>query len=399
MKRRNHLKALPACLGIAAALLAGLVACDFQPSKTLSDGRPVGGRLALGKPQLAEFMESGGGGGGVAIDTRQSGDAKNYPLLTKQEIKKLLDDTDSVHLPAQIMDEQPDWNPKSGQLWKPGKINQAALDLTLERLNAIRRICGLYPVVLCDYPSVKKEPSTGSGEETEKLQYRQAQYGAALMSLTQNVGHGTQPKPAGVDQKYYDLGKAATGGGDIYQLPPEKLIAAIDGYCLDPGNPGVGHRLTLLSPGQLHVDIGSVPAPPSGGWASNVLQVYSLPAISEEGKKTKPTDFDYDFISYPSAGYFPLEGNLFGVPAFWHVQFNGNKYAVGSGKIIVTRLDSGEQWVEDHTGGGTLVFNKSAKWKASVGTYTFEVTGVRNKTTGIPERFVFTTEFFNRHAL
>lgn len=146
----------------------------------------------------------------------------------------------------------------------------------------------------------------------------------------------------------------------------------------------------------MQVGFGTVPAPP-GGWGSNVLQVYDLPhKLTEDEKKTRPADFDWNFISYPAAGYFPLEGNLFGSPAFWHVQFNGGKYTVGSGKIIVTNLGTGEQWVEEHAGGLTIIFNKSNKWRPELGTYTFEVTGVRNKTTNIPERFVFTTEFFKR---
>lgn len=397
MKRQKQVKTPSLCLGIIAVLLLCFVSCDFQPAKVLSDNRPVGGKFAQGRPKLDEFIESGGAiGGGTTINTIQSGDKNNYPMLSKQAIKKLFDDTDTKYLPDQIMEEMPDWNPTTGEIWNPGKISDKALNLTLNRLNAIREICGLYPVILSDYPTVKKNSDS---DETEKLPYRSAQYGAALMSLTKSLGHGGQPKPAGVDEKYYNLGVTATAGGDIYQMPPAKLIAAIDGYCLDPGNPGVGHRLTLLSPGQIQVDIGSVPAP-SGSFASNVLQVYSLPSTDGlEIKTLKPDNFDWNFISYPSAGYFPLEGNLFGSPAFWHVQFNTGKYTVGSGKIIVTRLDSGEQWIEEHSGGGTIIFNKSNTWRPALGRYTYEVTGVRDKSTNIPVRFVFTTEFFDRNSL
>lgn len=378
----NHKHIFSACIGAAALLLLGFSACDFQPAKNLVDGRPVGGGLALGRPELEEYIESstGGGSGGATIDTVQSGDKKNFPMLSKTEIKKLLDDTDAIHLPNPVMKTMPDWNPKKETTWNPGEVEEEALELTLGRLNAIREICGLYPVIM------------------HSDNNKNAQYGAALMSLSKTAGHGNQPQPPGVDDASYQKGLAATRGGDIYQLPPEKLIAAVDGYCLDPGNPNIGHRLTLLSPGQIQVGFGTVPAPP-GGWGSNVLQVYSLPhQLTKEEEKTRPADFDWNFISYPAAGYFPLEGNLFGSPAFWHVEFNDKKYTVGSGKIIVTNLGTGEQWVEEHAGGGTIIFNKSNKWRPELGTYTFEVTGVRNKS-NIPERFVFTTEFFNRHTL
>lgn len=387
MKRQKQVKTPSLCLGIIAVLLLCFVSCDFQPAKVLSDNRPVGGKFAQGRPKLDEFIETGGAiGGGTTINTIQSGDKENYPMLSKQAIKKLLDETDTKHLPAQIMAEMPDWNPTTNTTWNVGKIKQEALLLTLQRINAIRKICGLYPVVMSDNNN------------------KMAQQGAALMSLSKTVGHGDQPRPDGVDDTSYDNGITATGGGNIYQLPPEKLISAIDGYCLDPGNPGVGHRLTILSPGQEAVGIGSVPAAPNS-WGANVLQVYSLPHSKPnantvpETEQQKPSDFAWDFISYPSAGYFPLEGNLFGNPSFWHVQFNGAKYTVGSGKIIVTRLDSGEQWIEEHTGGNTLVFNKSNTWRPALGRYTYEVTGVRDKSTNIPVRFVFTTEFFDRHSL
>lgn len=377
---QNSKHIIRACTGAAAALLLFFSACDFQPASNTARNRPVGGGLSQGRVLPNEFLESGGGSGGATITTIQSGDKKNYPMLSKTEIKKLLDDTDTKELLklTPIMKKMPDWNPKKDTPWNPGEVKEEALKLTLDRLNAIRRICGLYPVIM--HPENNKR----------------AQYGAALMSLSKTVGHGNQKQPPGVDDKSYDEGKKATGGGNIYQLPPEKLIAAVDGYCLDPGNPNIGHRITLLSPNQMQVGFGTVPAPP-GGWGSNVLQVYDLPhKLTKEEQETILADFDWNFISYPAAGYFPLEGNLFGSPAFWHVQFNGSKYTVGSGKIIVTNLGTGEQWVEEHAGGLTIIFNKSNKWRPELGTYTFEVTGVRNKTTNIPERFVFTTEFFKR---
>ena len=378
---QNSKHIIRACTGAAAALLLFFSACDFQPASNTARNRPVGGGLSQGRVLPNEFLESGGGSGDERIDTVQSGDKKNYKMLSKTEIKELLDETDSKNLPNPVMKTMPDWNPQKGTTWNPGEVKEEALKLTLDRLNAIRKICGLYPVIM--HPENNKS----------------AQYGAALMSLSKTVGHGNQPQPPGVDDESYKKGLAATGGGDIYQLPPEKLIAAVDGYCLDPGNPNIGHRITLLSPNQIQVGFGTVPAPP-GGWGSNVLQVYSLPhkLTEEEKEKQKPADFDqnWDFISYPAAGYFPLEGNLFGSPAFWHVQFNGDKYTVGSGKIIVTQVATGEQWVEEHGGGLTIIFNKSNKWRPELGTYTFEVTGVRGKDTGIPERFVFTTEFFKR---
>lgn len=357
---RKHI--FSACIGAAAILLLGFSACDFQPAKELEGGRPVGGLLAQGRILPNEFLESGGGDGGADIDTIQSGDAKNYPMLSKAEIKKLLDDTDAKHLPQNVMEEEPSFTTP----YKVGKVKQDALDLSVKRLNALRRISGLYPVKL-------------SNDDNDK-----AQYGAFLMELTGKFQHGGIPQPAGMSEEDWKKGNNATATSNIY--PINNLIGAIDGYNRDPGNPGVGHRLYQMSPNLKTVGIGFVP----GSHCEKVID------NSGTTPDPMPADFDWNFVSYPAAGYFPLEGSLFGSPAFWHVQFNGSKYTVGSGKIIVTKVDTGEQWVETHAGGGTVIFNQSNKWRPELGRYTYEVTGVRDKATGIPERFIFTTEFFQR---
>lgn len=352
-----------ACTGATAALLLFFSACDFQPAKNTERNRPVGGGLSQGRVLPNEFLESGGGGSGDAtIATIQSGDITKK-LLTKQEIKELLDNSDAKLLPQNVMEEEPSFTPP----YKVGKVKKEALERSLKRLNALRKISGLPPVVMTD-------------------QYNEdAQYGAFLMKLTGQFTHGGIPQPADMDKTFWERGNNATLTSNIY--PINNLIGAIDGYNRDPGNPGVGHRLYQMSPGQQAVGIGFVPG-------SHCEKVIGTPAPDDK----KPEPFDWNFVSYPAAGYFPLEGNLFGSPAFWHVQFNDKKYTVGSGKIIVTNLGTGEQWVEEHAGGRIIIFNKSNKWRPELGTYTFEVTGVRNKT-NIPERFVFTTEFFNRHTL
>ena len=379
---RNSKRIISACIGTAALLLLGFSACDFQPAQSIARNRPVGGGLAQGKATVKEFLESGGGGGGrVDITTIKSGDL-DLPLLTKEEIKKMLDDTDANRLPSdptQWYDELPKYTAP----YKAGKIKQDYLNIALERLNALRRLSGLHAVAL-------------STTATEK-----AQAGAALMVITQNFGHGSQPVPDGIteNEQFYKYGKEGTATGNVY--PQYPLIQSIDGYNLDPGNPGVGHRLWQLSPGITAVGIGSAIKKKDAngkeiGLGGNVEVVVG--AQPDSGTTITPTT-NWNFISWPSPGYFPLEGNLFGSPSFWHVQFNKAKYIVGAGKIIVTKLDTGEQWVEEHSGGLTLVFNKSNTWRAELGRYTYEVTGVRDKSTNIPVRFVFTTEFFNRKSL
>ena len=380
MKKHNPRKnkyIISACVGTLALLLVGFSACDFQPAQEL--GRVVGGGLAQGRILAKEFLESGASGGaGAEFNSRKSGDLA-LPFLSKEDIKQKLDATDANKLPS----DPTQWYtrpPKYKAPYDAGELKQEYVDLALQRLNVLRRLSGL--------PEVVTTP------EYNAL----AQAGAALMVITQNFGHGTQPVPAGItaDSDFYKKGKEGTNRGNVY--PQYPLIQSIDGYNLDPGNPGVGHRLWQLNPGLQAVGIGSAIKKKDAdgkeiGYGGNVEVVTYTKA--PEGAVTPIGE--WDFVSWPSPGYFPLEGNLFGNPSFWHVQFNGGKYTVGAGKIIVTRVDTGEQWVEEHDGGNTLVFNKSNTWRAELGTYTYEVTGVRKN--NIPERFVFTTEFFDRHSL
>lgn len=380
MKKHNPRKnkyIISACVGTFALLLVGFSACDFQPAQDL--GRVVGGGLAQGRILAKEFLESGASGGaGAEFNSRKSGDLA-LPFLPKEDIKQKLDATDANKLPS----DPTQWYTRQPEYTAPydaGELKQEYVDLALQRLNVLRRLAGL--------PEVVTTP------EYNAL----AQAGAALMVVTQNFGHGTQPVPAGItaDSDFYKKGKDGTNRGNVY--PQYPLIQSIDGYNLDPGNPGVGHRLWQLNPGLQAVGIGSAIKKKDAdgkeiGYGGNVEVVTYTKA--PEGAVTPIGE--WDFVSWPSPGYFPLEGNLFGNPSFWHVQFNGGKYTVGAGKIIVTRVDTGEQWVEEHDGGNTLVFNKSNTWRAELGTYTYEVTGVRKN--NIPERFVFTTEFFDRHSL
>lgn len=385
MKKHNPRKnkyIISACVGTFALLLVGFSACDFQPAQEL--GRVVGGGLAQGRILAKEFLESGASGGaGAEFNSRKSGDLA-LPFLSKEDIKKMLDETDANKLPS----DPTDWYDELPQYTAPyraGKIKDKWLNIAVERLTALRKISGLHPVAL-DPTATKK-----------------AQAGAALMVITQNFGHGSQPVPEGInaEAEFYKLGKEGTNTGNVY--PQYPLIQSVDGYNLDPGNPGVGHRLWQLSPNLKAIGIGSAikKKDASGkeiGYGGNVEVVIDTKDPNEGTENAIPSIGEWDFVSWPSPGYFPLEGNLFGNPSFWHVQFNGGKYTVGAGKIIVTRVDTGEQWVEEHDGGNTLVFNKSNTWRAELGTYTYEVTGVRNKN-NVPERFVFTTEFFDRHSL
>lgn len=327
------------------SLLLTFIACDFEPT--------------------------------VIFDSAKSGDI-TLPFLTKAEIRQMLEETDAKHLPSSVMEYDPDYNPTdSNSPWNPGKVKQEALDLALARINVIRRICGLHPMI--------------AQEEGNKS----AQYGAALMAITQTVGHGNQPEWPGIDSASIQKGKAATNAGNIFQLPPPRIIYAMDGYCLDNGNPTVGHRLLLLEPGQQQIGIGTAPPPPTGGWGANVVQIYSLPELPKDYVRK---EFDWDFVSYPSAGYFPLLSSLFGTPSLWTIKLNTAKYEIDTNavQVVVTRLKDKQtwnfNWKNGHTGASN-VFQLENNTVKPGDVFKVELKGLKDKS-GNPVDFAFQTEFF-----
>lgn len=406
MKKKHQTKriAFP-ILGSAIALLFVFFACDFEASKI---GRTIGGSLAEGDTPGNEFIE-GGSGGGLSTNLLHSGDL-SLPQLSKNEIREMLDATDSKHLPSDptlLYTELPNYTAP----YKAGKIKQKYLELTLARLNALRRFSGLPKVVMTD--------------EYNDL----AQHGAALMVITQVFGHGDQPLPEDMDKAFHETGKDGTVRGNVYQQYP--LIDCIDGYNRDQGNPGVGHRLWQMSPGLEAVGIGSAikKKDASGkeiGYGGNVEVVTYTQA--PEGQKPKP--FDWKFISYPSSGYFPLRGSLFGNPASWSIKLNTNHYAKIGNKanevpvkdvaVSLIRTSDGATWkffIDDDTeildikqtlvyncdpghfilGGDTIIFRilkdgKDHPYKDGE-IYQVQVHGLKDKS-GNPVDFAFETEFF-----
>lgn len=345
MAKPTRLKITGILIALAISLLSTFIACDFQPT--------------------------------VIFDSAKSGDI-TLPFLTKAEIRQMLEETDSKHLPSPVMEEEPDYNPMdSSSPWNPGKVKQEALDLALARINVIRRLCGLPPMI------------------TQEAGNNSAQYGAALMAITQVPGHGNQPEWPGIDSASIKKGKDATGAGNIYELPPEKIVSAMDGYCLDPGNPQVGHRLLLLEPGQQQIGIGTAPPPPTGGKGANVVQIYSLPALPKDYVRK---EFDWDFVSYPSAGYFPLLGSFFGSPSLWSVKLNTAKYEIDTSTVtvVVTRLNDKKTWNFPWFGGWTsasTVFQLDNNTVEPGDVFKVELKGLKDKS-GNPVDFAFQTEFF-----
>lgn len=105
-------------------------------------------------------------------------------------------------------------------------------------------------------------------------------------------------------------------------------VQTVDGYMDDYGNDlTLGHRRWILYPRFSKTAFGTVWG--SGVWASNMY-------VLERPSFTAPTP-DYDFVAYPSPGFYPLQC-FTGPGALWSFSANSNKFdldAVTDRKSVV----------------------------------------------------------------
>lgn len=145
------------------------------------------------------------------------------------------------------------------------------------------------------------------------------QQASELLSAVGHLTH-TPEKPAGYDDKAYQLGREGCGHSNIYQgWRGGDPAVSIDGYLFDsdPGNiDRLGHRRWILNPGMGKTGFGS-----SGKFSA----MYSM----DRSRQDVP---DYDFVCYPPRGLCPL--NMFSAASAWHVSVNPRKFVVGNSAAL-----------------------------------------------------------------
>lgn len=214
------------------------------------------------------------------------------------------------------------------------------------------------------------------------------------MSATGRIDHYGFTKPENMEQELFNQGASAAETSNVYSI--NNLIAGIDGFNRDPGNPTVGHRCWQMAPGQQAVGFGFIPAGFGGQKAAFCERVTYTEAPADQ----KPAPFDWDFVSYPSSGYFPLLGSLFGSPAIWSVNLNPNKYTVDKDAVTIrlTRLNDGKTWdfpwTYAYMGKAHCVFRiQEAHTYQDGEQYKIQIFGLKDNE-GNSVDFAFKTEFF-----
>ena len=160
-----------------------------------------------------------------------------------------------------------------------------------------------------------------------------AQHGSVLLAVGQ-FAH-SQPKPADMDQDFYDVANAATSSSNIGWGYP--TLAAFNDGCMDDSDSSnidrVGHRRWLLNP----------PLKKTGMGYANARTDTFVFDWSRAGA------VGYGAIKWPCAGPFPAQ--MFSAGTAWSITLNPDRYDWTSGGHTVTmrRVRDGRTWTLSST--------------------------------------------------
>lgn len=286
--------------------------------------------------------------------------------------------------------------PKTTAPYSLGAVSASHRQKALDSINWVRMIGGMPEVYMHDTYNTL------------------TQYGAVVLAANDALTH-TPGRPAGMDDAFYNNGYTATSHSNIaygwrssgyYDMPMFTL-----GYMDDSVGsnvPTVGHRRWILSPYMLYTGF---------GYAINGRNAAYSAMYAFNGEAAVP---DYDFISWPSSGYFPSE--LGGTQMPWHVTLNPDKFDVAAMntdnvQIVITAPDGRRQTIMSGDTLGSIndqsqpyyTINKQGYAVANAiifrpgtgmfgsgelnGTYTVTITGLREKN-GNPATVSYQIAFF-----
>lgn len=232
-----------------------------------------------------------------------------------------------------------------------------------------------------------------------------AQHGAVLLAAS-TFSH-TPPKPADMDQAFFDLGYAATSRSNIGW--GYGTLSAFNFGCMDDSDSTnidrLGHRRWLLDPPLLKTGM---------GFASSRSDTFVF-------DWSRTAAVDYDSIKWPSEGYFPVE--MFATQTAWSVTLDPAKYSWMTGTpghtVTLRRVADGRTWTftsaDTDKGGKYFNFETSGYGvadcfvfrpdAATLGSYksgdAFDVTisgGITRKSTGQPATISYRTTFMSQVA-
>lgn len=322
---------------------------------------------------IASLAPLSAGAAETTFSGKTSGDL-SAPKLTRLEVEQLLKDS-PLTLPEQIFDVQP----SVAAPYAAGKLSDAALQVSVKRFNAMRRLAGLPEAVL----------DAGMCEE--------AQYAAVLQGAVGKASQ-TPERPADMDEAFYQRALAACARSNL--CANLDLTSTIDYFMSNKGVASLGHRRVQLNPTMGKIGFGY--AQSDAGHGDYVAEY----VVDQSG--TAP---DYEFIAWPSSGYFPNNTGAFTAETAWSVTLNPEKYDVSdlSGvSVTLTRESDGARWSfsQSDTTGGEFAVDTGAYGVANCiiftprniggysGLYTVRIDGLKTGDGQPVIDFTYQTKFF-----
>lgn len=276
--------------------------------------------------------------------------------------------------------------------YKAGTLSDGFLQDGLKAANLVRIMAGL-PTVTLD------------SNLTEK-----AQYGASLSVATDQFTH-TPTKPSDMSEDFFQKAYDGTNNSNLAGVPqnstPSELADGVKQMTIDSGVSGVGHRRWILNPMLSKVGFGYDSKVNASN--KNVVSGDVLMYVTDKSQLSKP---DYDYIAWPSKGYYPISWVTPGMD--WSVTLNPDKYQMPNVTEIggtvtnlvdgsVLKLVSGQTPVftamyDRVNGTSTIVFpvkDNDHYWdEANAGDeFVIELNGIY-KTDGTPATVKYTVKLF-----
>lgn len=236
-----------------------------------------------------------------------------------------------------------------------GELKSSYLDNAATYLNFVRYIAGL--------------PDVSLNSELNKS----AQYGAVIAAANGKTNHAPT-KLAGMTDAFYNKAYDASAWSNLYGYATRStnplLVRSIIAYMNDNTKanlPGMGHRRWVLLPELTRTGFGQAISS-NDKYTAGVMRVTK--GQHDTVDPESPRDMDYDFISWPASGNFPLDNehlnlNIAGTRVPWTVTLNPGKYTIptaSSLKISVTRESDGKEWSFDANDVNASPFTSSEKY-------------------------------------
>ncbi|MCL6603988.1 MAG: S-layer homology domain-containing protein [Paenibacillus sp.] len=208
----------------------------------------------------------------------------------------------------------------------PGKLKKVYIEDGLKAVNFVRYLAGLPNDVEADWNLEKQE-----------------QAAALVNALNGGLSHNPT-QPANMDNALFSLASAGAGSSNLYAGDPT-LYSNVTGYMSDSDSSNidrVGHRRWIMNPRMKKTMFGFIFKSMETPYQNGAMYVFN--------KDRSESEVQYDYISWPSAGYFPKE--LFAPSDAWSVSVNPNTYdktRTSSIQVNLTRVRDGKSWSFNET--------------------------------------------------